>query len=94
MSDVSPISYVSAGRAIGGQAAPGRDASSIIESAPIRRLGDQVEVSQMATYLNKLRQLPPVRQDLVESARAEIAGDTYDTPEKFNAALDELLNDL
>jgi negative regulator of flagellin synthesis FlgM len=94
MSDVSPISSVSASRAVGGPSAPGRDASSIIEASPIRRQGDQVEVSEVAAYLNKLRQLPPVRQDLVESARAQIAADTYDTPEKLDTALDELLNDI
>lgn len=94
MSDVSPLSSVSAGRAVGGPSAPGRDASSIIESSPIRRQADQVEVSQVATYLNKLRQMPAVRQDLVEATRAEIASGTYDTPEKFDAALEELLNDI
>lgn len=94
MSDVSPLSSVSATRAVGGPSVPGRDASSMIESAPTRRQPDQVEVSQVATYLNKLRQLPPVRQDLVEAARAQIANETYDTPEKFDAALDELLKDI
>ena len=93
MSDVSPISSVSANRAIGGPSAPGRDASSIIEASPIRRQGDRVEVSAVASYLNTLRNLPP-RQDLVDSAKAQIAADTYDTPEKFDAALNELLNDI
>lgn len=94
MSEVSPISSVSAGRAVGGSGAPGREAASIIEASPIRRQNDQVEVSAVASYMNKLRQLPPVRQDLVESARTEIANGTYDTPEKFDAAMNELLNDI
>lgn len=94
MSDVSPISSASASRSVGGPTVPGRDASSIIEPKSVRRQGDQVEVSALASYLNKLRQLPPVRQDLVESTRAQIANDTYDTPEKFSAAVDELIKDL
>lgn len=94
MSDVSPLSSVSSGRTVGGPNVPGRDAASIIEPSPVRRKADHVEVSEVATYLNKLRQLPAVRQDLVESIRAQIAADTYDTPEKFDAAIEELLNDL
>jgi len=55
---------------------------------------DRVEVSAMAFYLSKLQQLPAVREDLVKQVRAEIASGTYDTPEKFSNALDELLSDL
>lgn len=94
MSEMSPISSVSASRSVGGPAVPGREAASIIEANPIRRQSDQVEVSAVASYMSKLRQLPPVRQDLVESTRAEIAKGTYDTPEKFDAAMNELLNDI
>ena len=34
---------------------------------------------------------PPIRQDLVDRVRKEIAAGTYDTPEKWDAALDRLL---
>lgn len=43
------------------------------------------------------RRPPPdaaIRTDLVERIRNEIANGTYDTPEKFEAALDRLLNRL
>jgi hypothetical protein len=33
----------------------------------------------------------PIRADLVERVRREIADGTYDTPEKWDAALDRLL---
>jgi hypothetical protein len=36
----------------------------------------------------------PVRTELVERIRKEIADGTYDTPEKFEAALDRLLDRL
>lgn len=93
MSDVSPISSVSASRLVSGSNAPGRDASSMIEAAPVRRQADQVEVSEVALYMNKLRQLAP-REEMVEAARAQIAAGTYDTPEKLDAAFEELLKDL
>ena len=34
------------------------------------------------------------RRELVERVRAEIAAGTYDTPEKWEIALDRLLNDV
>ncbi len=35
-----------------------------------------------------------IRKDLVDRVRAEIAAGTYDTPEKWDAALDRLLERL
>jgi anti-sigma28 factor (negative regulator of flagellin synthesis) len=61
--------------------------------AAVQRGSDQVEVSQLATYLSTLRSLPSVRQDLIDSVKAQIAAGTYDTPERFDAALNGLVND-
>ncbi len=61
--------------------------------AAVQRGSDQVEVSQLATYLSTLRSLPSVRQNLVDSVKAQIAAGTYDTPERFDAALNGLIND-
>ena len=36
----------------------------------------------------------PLRQDLVERVRREIAAGTYDTPEKWQKALDRLFDQL
>jgi negative regulator of flagellin synthesis FlgM len=63
------------------------------ESPAVRRGQDRVEVSELATYMSKLKQLP-VRQDLIDSVRARIADGTYDTPERLEAAIDELIQDL
>jgi len=37
---------------------------------------------------------PPLRQDLIERVRREIAAGVYDTPEKWEQALDRLLQKL
>lgn len=60
----------------------------------IDRGSDRLEVSELATYLSKLSALPPVRTELVDTVRRQIADGTYETPEKFNAAVEELLKDL
>jgi len=57
---------------------------------------DQVDVSEAASevafYMGKIRSLP-VRQELIDRVKAEIAKGTYDTPQKLSAAIDEMLND-
>ncbi len=69
---------------------PGRSASA---ANVAQRPGDQVEVSTLATYMNKLRNLP-IRQQLVDDVREQIARGTYDTPEKIDATINELLPEL
>lgn len=75
-------------------ATPGDRAREAQNDAPaVRRGADRVEFSAVATYLSKLRDLP-IRQDVVDRVRAEIAAGTYDTPEKLDAAVNELLADI
>ncbi len=48
----------------------------------------------MATYLSKLKLLPPIRQELVDSVRAQLDAGTYETVEKIDAAVEQLAADL
>ena len=48
----------------------------------------------VARYLNLLASMPDVRQELVDRVRAEIETGNYETPEKIEAAIDELAEDL
>lgn len=67
---------------------PERSADSI-------RSADRVEISQLARELAEQdRGEAPIRQDLVDRVRAEIAAGTYDTPERLNGAIDGLVDDL
>ena len=45
-------------------------------------------------YLVELKNGGPVRMELVNRIRAEIEQGSYETPEKLEAAIDELLSDL
>jgi negative regulator of flagellin synthesis FlgM len=89
MSEVNPIGTGPVARVAPAGVNGGRNVHRN-EDATARRGSDRVEVSQMALYLNKLRDLP-IRQDLVDSVRQQIAQGTYDTPEKLDAAINELL---
>ena len=53
----------------------------------------EVFVSPMATYLNKLRE-NPIREELVNEVREQIADGTYETPEKIDATVSELAQEL
>jgi len=54
---------------------------------------DQVQLSEHAKMLSKLRE-NPVRQDLVNQVRTELDQGTYETDGKLNQALDELGKEL
>lgn len=53
-----------------------------------RRGEDRVEVSVVATYMNILKQLPDIREDLVDRVKGEIERGTYETPERIEGAID------
>ena len=57
-------------------------------------VGDRVELSQVARWLDRLRQLPDVRQDLIDNVRQELAAGTYETPQKLDAAIVALLDEI
>ncbi|MCC6284110.1 MAG: flagellar biosynthesis anti-sigma factor FlgM [Phycisphaerales bacterium] len=64
------------------------------EPSTVVRGEDRVELSDKARYMQRLREVPPMRQELVDRVREEIAQGNYDTPEKFAQALDALLDDV
>ena len=55
---------------------------------------DQLDISREAQELSQSRQSQPIRQDLVDRVRAEIAAGEYDTDEKFDLALDRMAAEL
>lgn len=74
-----------------------REQQALSTSNPVTRGEDKVELSQeaqvLAPWLDKLNQLPAVRQELVDRVRGEIANGTYDTADRLNAALDGMIDE-
>ena len=76
---------------------PVESASPVVPNAPANGPGnvsDVVEISSAASLAAKIEQIPDVRADLVARVKQEIAAGTYETPERIDAAIENLLEDL
>jgi negative regulator of flagellin synthesis FlgM len=61
---------------------------------PTNDIADVVEISSAAALAAKVQQIPEVRAELVARVRREVEAGTYETPERIDAAIDKLLDDL
>jgi negative regulator of flagellin synthesis FlgM len=91
MTNLTPINSGATGRIVPVDARP--DAVDNRKPARARRGDDRVEVSDQARFLAKLNAMPEVRTELVERVRGEIANGTYDTDEKFDLAVDAMIDE-
>ncbi len=89
MSDISPIARTFAT----GYEPAARAATANGQDAGVARGSDRVELSGSARLLAKIAE-NPIRQELVDRVKAEIDAGTYETEDKLDAALEELLSDL
>ncbi len=68
-----------------------------VENKPIE---DEIEISTTARHLSatsetsRAAESGEIRYDLVNRLREEIANGTYDTPQRFDAAMERLLSRL
>ena len=58
------------------------------------RATDSVELSDHSKLLDRLRQLPDVRQGLVDRIRQEITDGKYETPGKLDNAIDGVFREF
>jgi len=86
--------------ATGGNYRPGRISRMRPASAKVDRTGeptvegDRVEISELAYWRAKIASLPEVRVEKIIAARAELAKNSYETPEKWAIAIERLVEDL
>jgi negative regulator of flagellin synthesis FlgM len=55
---------------------------------------DVVEISTAAKLAAKIHEIPDVRAELVAQVKAQIASGEYETPEKIDAAVSRLMDEL
>jgi len=90
MSEINPIGRPS----VAALNSYGKTSSKPSEVNGSARPTDQAEFSNNARLLSLLNDLPEVREDLVARVRGEIEDGTYETPDKIDALLDSLAEDL
>ena len=57
-------------------------------------ISDVVEITTASALAAKVHQVPEVRADLVARVKNEIEAGTYETPERLDAAVEKLLEDV
>lgn len=55
---------------------------------------DRVEISTAAQLIDQVRDLPEIRADRVAALRAAIADGTYETADRLDAAIENLLDEI
>ncbi len=55
---------------------------------------DKVEISEMAYWLSKYHEMPEIRADVVDRVKSAIASGNYETDEKWEQAIESLIEDL
>ena len=55
---------------------------------------DEVQISDAAQLVDKVRELPDIRHNRVNAIRDQIANGTYETEEKLQVALGRLLDEI
>lgn len=64
---------------------------SVGEASPIQ---DELQLSDAGQLVDKVRDLPDIRQDRVDQIKAQIADGTYETEEKLDIAMGRLLDEI
>jgi len=54
---------------------------------------DQVDLSELARLKSRIRDLPPVRDELVQRIRTEIEAGEYETADKIEQAVDAIIRE-
>jgi negative regulator of flagellin synthesis FlgM len=76
------------------QIGPASSASAATAPAQTTAVQDTVEISTVARLAAQVQELPPVRAEVVQRVKAELAAGTYETPDKIDVAIDRLMDEL
>ena len=94
MSEISPIASAPGGSASSATVNGAAHREIEFKPRPSEQLNDSVELSERARYLDHLKNLPPVRESVVQQMREAIASGDYSIDDKLSTALDRLIEDL
>jgi anti-sigma28 factor (negative regulator of flagellin synthesis) len=81
----------------GAQAIRGPHSTSSVESSAAPGLSatsDRLDISEAGQIASRMAEIPDIRAERVESIRASILDGTYETDDKLNSAVDQLLDEI
>jgi len=55
---------------------------------------DEINISDAARFIEQAAEAPEIRQDRVNSIKQQIANGTYETQDKFDVAVERLLDEI
>lgn len=86
-------SYVHGAHALGG---PHRAARAVADqpAASGRSISDEIQISDAGQFLAEVKQAPDIRADRVAAIQAQIASGAYETSDKFDLAVERLLDEI
>lgn len=58
------------------------------------QIADEVDISEAAQFAEQIRGMPDIREARVEEVQRQIAEGTYETPERLDAAIERLLDEI
>lgn len=95
MSDafISPTTATHAAR-LEGVAKSSSSAPRPASTPAAARTADELDLSNRAVLLSRLRDLPAVRADLVQRIKSEINTGAYDSTDKLEQALDAMVREI
>jgi negative regulator of flagellin synthesis FlgM len=62
--------------------------------SPAGQIQDELDISDAARLIERAKDVPEIRRDVVDRIRAQIAEGTYETRDKLDIALDRLLDEI
>lgn len=65
-------------------------AEAVVDNTPV----DQVDISPEADFVSQVHELPDMRMDRVADIRAQIEAGVYETDEKLDMAIGNLLDEI
>ena len=68
--------------------------SAGVEKVEPPAIADVVEISNVAQLAAKLHEIPPVRTELIDRVKAELAAGTYETQERLEITVERLMEEL
>ena len=94
MSDIPPIVKPNMSGVDPHRRPPVRQVGASTPTRPSDKVEFSTQAQLKAQMLERLADMPPVRQDLVDRVKAEIEAGNYDTPDKIDAAFSGMAEDL